>query len=80
MIENDINVDEVKSTNHYSSEKIKEMIMSALEKVNLKGVKVVIRKEYTKKKNDLRSKDGNPYSTEIDELWSSDFGILYRRK
>ena len=80
MIENDINVDEVKSTNHYSSEKIKEMIMSALEKVNLKGVKVVIRKEYTRKKNDLRSKDGNPYSTEIDELWSSDFGILYRRK
>ena len=58
-----------KSEQHYSSEKIKEMIECALEKVNLKEIEVMIRKE------DLFSK----YSTNIEELWSSDLEVISKR-
>ena len=61
-----------KSKQHYSSEKIKEMIECALEKVNLKEIEVMIRKEDGKKKEDLFSK----YSTNIEVLWSTDLEVI----
>ena len=64
-----------KSEQHYSSEKIKEMIECALEKENLKEIEVMIRKEDGKKKEDLFSK----YSTNIEELWSSDLEVISKR-
>ena len=81
IIENDKNIGESKnnednkSEQHYSSEKIKEMIECALEKVNLKEIEVMIRKEDGKKKEDLFSK----YSTNIEELWSSDLEVISKR-
>lgn len=79
MVERVDNVDEVKTAECYSSEKIKEMLEYALEKANLKGIKVIIRDKKTKKNHDSRSKDGNPYSTGMEELWSSDLEILYKK-
>lgn len=55
------------------------MLECALEKVNLKGIKVIIRGKNNEKKKDSRSKDGNSYSTGMDELWSSDLEVLYRK-
>lgn len=79
MVEYVDNVAEVKSAECYSSEKIKKMLECALDKSNLKGVKVIIRDENDKKKRKSRSKDGNPYSTGMEELWSSDLGVLYKK-
>lgn len=79
MVECVDNVAEVKSAECYSSEKIKKMLESALERANLKGIKVIIRYKKTKKNHDSRSKDGNPYSTGMDELWSSDLEVLYKK-
>lgn len=79
MVECVDNVAEVKSAECYSSEKIKKMLECALEKANLKGVKVIIRDENDKKKRKSRSKDGNPYSTGMEELWSSDLEVLYKK-
>ena len=79
MVERVDNVAEVKSAECYSSEKIKEILEYALEKANLKGIKVIIRDKKTKKNHDSHSKDGNPYSTGMEELWSSDLEILYRK-
>ena len=79
MVECVDNVAEVKSAECYSSEKIKKMLECALEKANLKGIEVIIRNKKTKKNHDSRSKDGNPYSTGMEELWSSDLEVLYRK-
>ena len=79
MIERVDNVAEVKSAECYSSEKIKKMLECALDKSNLKGVEVIIRDKKTKKNHDSRSKDGNPYSTGMEELWSSDLEVLYKK-
>ena len=73
------NVAEVKSAECYSSKKIKKMLECALEKANLKGIKVIIRDKNNEKKKDSRSKDGNPYSTGMEELWSSDLEVLYKK-
>ena len=79
MVERVDNVAEVKSAECYSSEKIKKMLECALEKANLKGVEVIIRGKNDKKNHDSRSKDKNPYSTGMEELWSSDLEVLYRK-
>lgn len=79
MVERVDNVAEVKSAECYSSEKIKKMLECALDKSNLKGVEVIIRDKKTKKNHDSRSKDGNPYSTGMEELWSSDLEVLYKK-
>ena len=79
MVECVDNVAEVKSAECYSSEKIKKMLECALEKSNLKDIKVIIRDENDKKKRKSSSKDENPNSTELDELWSSDLKVLYRK-
>ena len=79
MVECVDNVAEVKSAECYSSEKIKKMLECALDKSNLKGVEVIIRDKKTKKNHDSRSKDGNPYSTGMEELWSSDLEVLYKK-
>lgn len=79
MVERVDNVAEVKSAECYSSEKIKKMLECALEKANLKGIEVIIRGKNDKKNHDSRSKDKNPYSTGMEELWSSDLEILYRK-
>ena len=79
MVECADNVAEVKSAECYSSEKIKEILEYALEKENLKGIKVIIRDKKTKKNHDSHSKDGNPYSTGMEELWSSDLEVLYKK-
>ena len=79
MVECVDNVAEVKSAECYSSEKIKKMLECTLDKSNLKGVKVIIRDENDKKKRKSRSKDGNPYSTGMEELWSSDLEVLYKK-
>lgn len=79
MVERVDNVAEVKSAECYSSEKIKEILEYALEKANLKGIEVIIRGKNDKKNHDSRSKDKNPYSTGMEELWSSDLEILYRK-
>ena len=55
------------------------MLECALEKSNLKDIKVIIRDENDKKKRKSSSKDENPNSTELDELWSSDLKVLYRK-
>lgn len=79
MVECVDNVAEVKSAECYSSEKIKKMLECALERANLKGIEVIIRYKKNKKNHDSRSKDGNPYSTGMEELWSSDLEVLYRK-
>lgn len=79
MIECVDNIAEVKSAECYSSEKIKKMLECALEKSNLKGIKVIIRDENDKKKRKSSSKDENSYSTGMKELWSSDLEVLYRK-
>lgn len=79
MIECVDNIAEVKSVECYSSEKIKKMLECALEKSNLKGIKVIIRDENDKKKKKSSSKDENSYSTGMKELWSSDLEVLYRK-
>lgn len=79
MVECVDNVAEVKSAECYSSEKIKKMLECALEKSNLKGIKVIIRDENDKKKRKSSSKDENSYSTGMKELWSSDLEVLYRK-
>lgn len=79
MVERVDNVAEVKSAECYSSEKIKKMLECALEKANLKGIEVIIRGKNDKKNHDSRSKDKNPYSTGMEELWSSDLEVLYRK-
>ena len=42
-------------------------------------MKVIIRGKNNEKKKDSRSKDGNSYSTDMDELWSSDLEVLYKK-
>lgn len=79
IVERVDNVAEVKSAECYSSKKIKKMLECALEKANLKGIKVIIRDKNNEKKKDSRSKDGNPYSTGMEELWSSDLEVLYKK-
>ncbi len=79
IVERVDNVAEVKSAECYSSEKIKKMLECALEKANLKGIEVIIRGKNDKKNHDSRSKDKNPYSTGMEELWSSDLEVLYRK-
>lgn len=79
MVECVDNVAEVKSAECYSSEKIKKMLECALEKSNLKDIKVIIRDENDKKKRKSSSKDENSYSTGMEELWSSDLEVLYRK-
>lgn len=79
IVERVENIAEVKAAECYSSKKIKKMLECALEKANLKGIEVIIRNKKTKKNYDSRSKDGNPYSTGMDELWSSDLEVLYRK-
>lgn len=83
IIENDGNVDELKqyinAKKCYSSEKLKEIIECALEKANLKEVKVKVRGNRNKK-NSFRSRKDNSYSTSIEELWSSNLGVLYSKK
>lgn len=79
MIECVDNVAGVKSAECYSSEKIKKMLECALEKSNLKGIKVIIRDENDKKKRKSSSKDENSYSTGMEELWSSDLEVLYKK-
>lgn len=79
MVERVDNVAEVKLAECYSSEKIKKMLECALEKANLKGIEVIIRGKNDKKNHDSRSKDKNPYSTGMEELWSSDLEVLYRK-
>lgn len=62
IIENDKNLrEDIPSEN--SSEKVKSIIEDALEKVNLKGVRVTIRP--IEKKNSPKN-----YSTSIEELWA----------
>ena len=69
-----------KSEQHYSSEKIKEMIECALEKVNLEEIEVIIRKEDCKKQEaDKDKEDVSKYSTNIEELWSSDLEVISKR-
>ena len=79
IVERVDNVAEVKSAECYSSKKIKKMLECALEKANLKGIKVIIRDKNNEKEKDSRSKDGNPYSTGMEELWSSDLEVLYKK-
>lgn len=79
MIECVDNIAEAKSAECYSSEKIKKMLECALEKSNLKGIKVIIRDENDKKKKKSSSKDENSYSTGMKELWSSNLEVLYRK-
>ena len=55
------------------------MLECALEKSNLKGIKVIIRDENDKKKKKSSSKDENSYSTGMKELWSSDLEVLYKK-
>ena len=62
-----------KSEQHYSSEKIKEMIECALEKMNLEEIEVIIRKE------DKKDGDLSKYSTNIEELWSNDLEVITKR-
>lgn len=71
--DNNDNNKSVKSEKRYSSEKIKEMIECALEKMNLEEIEVIIRKE------DKKNGDLSKYSTNIEELWSSDLEMLFRK-
>lgn len=87
IIENDKNIAKLndnnkstKSEQGYSSKKIKKMIEHTLEKVNLEEIEVIIRKEDCKKqKADKDKEDVSKYSTNIEELWSSDLEVISKR-
>ena len=71
--DNNDNNKSVKSEKRYSSEKIKEMIECALEKMNLEEIEVIIRRK------DKKNEDLSKYSTNIEELWSSDLEVITKR-